>query len=152
MEPPVIAVCSRRSGCSAFTLLEVIIALTLVAILVSASLPYLFDSFASSAGDRASDGIVARAQEVRRHALESGERQYLGLTKQGVEGVPLPSGWMLEVKGLNDSKFHVPARNQSWEFTAAGICQPISLRLSNGDRQIILSFDALTAQPLHGND
>ena len=141
-----------HSVCRAFTLLEIIIALSLVAILVSASMPYLFDSFTSSAGDRASDGIVALAQETRRKAMEKGEIQHLGLTKGGVGDTTLPSGWILEVKGLNDSKFHLPARNQSWEFSGAGICQPISLRLSNGDRQIVLSFDALTAQTLHGNE
>jgi prepilin-type N-terminal cleavage/methylation domain-containing protein len=141
----------RRSVC-AFTLLEIIIALSLVAILVSASLPYLFDSFAAAAGDRAADAITHRVQEIRSKAMESGERQKIILTSSGISMVTLPSGWTLQVKGLNDSKFHAPSRNQSWEFNAAGICEPLSLRLSNKDREILLSFDALTAQPTHDDE
>jgi len=141
-----------RRSVGAFTLLEIIIALSLVAILVSASLPYLFDSFAAAAGDRAADAITNRVQEIRSKAMESGERHKIILTSSGINEMTLPSGWTLEVKGLNDSKFHAPSRNQSWEFTAAGICEPLSLRLSNKDREILLSFDALTAQPTHDDE
>ena len=142
----------RSEGIRAFTLLEIIIALSLVAILVSASLPYLFDSFAAAAGDRAADAITAKAQEMRAKALESGESAKLVLTSSGIKGMPLPAGWILEIKGLNDSKFHAPTRKQTWEFNAAGICEPISLRLANKDREILLSFDALTAQPAHDDE
>jgi len=142
----------RRSEVRAFTLLEIIIALSLVAILISASLPYLFDSFAAAAGDRAADAITAKAQETRSKAMESGESEKILLTSSGIKGMPLPAGWILEVKGLNDSKFHPPSRKQSWEFNAAGICEPISLRLTNKDREILLSFDALTAQPVHDDE
>ena len=143
---------ARRRAVRAFTLLEIIIALSLVAILISASLPYLFDSFAAAAGDRAADAITKRAQEIRSKAMESGERQKILLTSSGIKDMPLPNGWTLEVKGLNDSKFHTPSRNQSWEFNAAGICEPISLRLANKDRETLLSFDALTAQPAHDDE
>ena len=142
----------RSRGGRAFTLLEIIIALSLVAILISSSLPYLFDSFAAAAGDRAADAITAKAQETRSKAMESGERQKIILTSGGIKGMPLPDGWTLQIKGLNDSKFHGPTRNQTWEFNAAGICEPISLRLSNKDRAILLSFDALTAQPVHDDE
>ena len=138
--------------CGAFTLLEIIIALALVAILVSASLPYLFDSFASAEGDKAADAITEIAQETRRKALESGRRESLPLTAGKVGGVVLPSGWKLEVMTLNDAKFHLPSKGQVWNFSAAGICEPLSLRLSGGERQITLRFDALTAQPLHDED
>jgi len=143
---------ARRKSFRAFTLLEIIIALSLVAILISASLPYLFDSFAAAAGDRAADAITKRAQEIRSKSMESGERQRIILTSSGIKDMPLPNGWTLEVKGLNDAKFHAPARNQSWEFNAAGICEPLSLRLINKDREILLSFDALTAQPAHDDE
>ena len=136
----------------AFTLLEIIIALALVAILVSASLPYLFDSFASAEGDKAADAITEIAQETRRKAIEAGHRESLPLTAGKVGVASLPSGWKLEVMTLNDAKFHPPSKGQSWNFSAAGICEPLSLRLSGRDGQITLRFDALTAQPLHDED
>lgn len=140
----------RVSG--AFTLLEIIIALALVAILVSASLPYLFDSFASAEGDRTADAITRTAQETRRKALESGRRESLPIGSGRVGGVLLPREWRLEVMTLNDAKFHAPGKGQVWNFSAAGICEPLSLRLSSGDRRITLRYDALTAQPLHDEE
>jgi prepilin-type N-terminal cleavage/methylation domain-containing protein len=131
-----------------FTLLEIIIALVLVAILVSASVPFLFDSFAASAGERAMEAITLKARETRAEAMEKGEPRRLNITSTGLDGVPLPEGWTLEVQGLNDSRFHEPSRNQVWEFNPAGICEPLSIRLSQGDRQLTATFDALTGQPV----
>jgi len=116
--------------------------------MVAASLPYLFDAYASSAGDRAADAIVTKAQEARSKALESGLAQRLSIKPGGIDSVDLPPGWQLEVKGFNDSKFHAPLRNQVWEFNPGGICEPLALRLSDQQRTIILFFDALTAQQL----
>lgn len=131
-----------------FTLLEIIIALVLVAILVSASVPFLFDSFAASAGERAMEAITLKARETRAEAMEKGEPRRLNITSTGLDGVPLPEGWTLEVQGLNDSRFHEPTRNQVWEFNPAGICEPLSIRISQGDRQLTATFDALTGQPV----
>lgn len=144
---------SRATGGAGFTLLEIIIALSLVAILVSAALPYLFDAFANGAGDRASEAIAAKAEETRSLAMQSGLRQRLLLTPSGIQGMPLPGGWSLQIRGLNDAKFHAPERGRTWEFTGEGVCEPLSLRLleegQGGGRTIETTFDALTAQPVH---
>lgn len=131
-----------------FTLLEIIIALALVAILFSASLPFLFDSFAASEGERTMEAITAKVRETRSEAMEKGESLRLDITSTGLGSVKLPAGWRLEVRGLNDSRFHEPSRKQAWEFNAAGICEPLSLRLSRGERQLNATFDALTALPV----
>lgn len=142
-----------RSG---FTLLEIIIALALIAILAAASLPYLLDSFAASAEERATQTIVNRAKEARLKAIETGQRQELELTAGGIAGTPLPEGWKLETQGLNDTRFHPPSRGETWSFNAAGICEPIRFRLSTGEgvgsRETILSFDPLTGQLLPDHD
>ena len=139
----------KRGG---FTLLEIIIALALVAILVSAALPYLFDAFANGAGDRASSSLAEKASETRSTAIESGTNQQLLLTPTGIGGSPLPNGWSLQIKGLNDNKFHPPERGRTWEFTRAGVCEPLTIRIveeGRGGRFIETTFDALTALPIH---
>jgi prepilin-type N-terminal cleavage/methylation domain-containing protein len=146
---------SPRHGGGGFTLLEIIIALSLVAILVTASLPYLLDSFAFAEGDRASEAIATKALETRSLAMQSGERQRLSLTPGGIRGMELPRGWNLQIRGLNDAKFHSPEKGRTWEFTAAGLCEPLSVRLvqeGRGGRIIETTFDALTAQPVHEED
>ncbi len=143
---------NRISSGAGFTLLEIIIALALVAILVSAALPYLFDSFASSEGERAMESIISKARETRSEAMDAGEPRRLRLCSTGLEGIPLPRGWKLEVRGFNDSKFHEPRRNQVWEFNTAGICEPLALRISSGERQVTEAFDALTGQPIHAEE
>jgi prepilin-type N-terminal cleavage/methylation domain-containing protein len=148
----VTAISANRARGSGFTLLEIIIALSLVAILVTASLPYLIDSFAYSAGDRASDAVAKKAQETRSFAMQSGQRQKLYLTPAGIRGMELPKGWSLQIRSLNDARFHDPEKGRTWEFTSAGLCEPLTIRLvetGKVTRTIETTFDALTAQPVH---
>ena len=123
-----------------------------MAILVSASLPYLFDSFADGAGERASQALAAKALATRAIAIESSEGTNLPLSARGTEGVPMPEGWTLLIRGPNDASFHAPERGRSWTFTRTGLCEPISVRVARSGEKgtfIETTFDALTAQPVH---
>lgn len=124
------------------------IALGLVAILTAAAIPYLYDSFASGEGDRLSAAIAERVAAERTMALRDGRDSRLALRTNAVAGIQLPAGWTLQVRGLNDSAFRDPERDRTWTINAAGICEPLTLRLRGGDRQILLSFDPLTGQLL----
>jgi type II secretory pathway pseudopilin PulG len=124
------------------------IALGLVAILTAAAIPYLYDSFASGEGDRLSVAITERVSSERTRALQSGKDSRLTLRTNSFAGTPLPVGWTLQVRGLNDSAFRDPGRDRTWTINAAGICEPLTLRLGNGTRQLVLSFDPLTGQVL----
>ena len=124
------------------------IALGLVSILTAASIPYLYDSFASGEGDRLSVAITERVSSERTRALQSGKDSRLTLRTNSFAGTPLPVGWTLQVRGLNDSAFRDPGRDRIWTINAAGICEPLTLRLGNATRQLVLSFDPLTGQVL----
>lgn len=124
------------------------IALGLVAILTAAAIPYLYDSFASGEGDRLSSTITERVASARSIALQTGKDSRLALRTNSFAGAPLPPGWTLQVRGLNDSSFRDPERNRIWTINSAGICEPLTLRLQGGERQILLIFDPLTGQVL----
>jgi len=136
----------------AFTLLEILIALALVAILLAASLPYLLDAFSSTARERVEESIVSKVRETRLRAMESGDPQTLGLSSGGVEGARLPEGWKMEIRGLNDTRFREPREAETWSFSPAGICEPLQLRIDDGNQGTLLSFDALTGQLLHDHE
>jgi prepilin-type N-terminal cleavage/methylation domain-containing protein len=137
------------TGRDGFTLLEILIALALVAILMGAALPYLHDSFIASAGDRTAEEISALVLQTRNEAIARGESRRLLISSNGISGITLPGGWQLQLRGINDSRFHPPARDETWEFSSAGICQPLDLRISDREHEITLSFDALTGQTVH---
>jgi type II secretory pathway pseudopilin PulG len=137
----------KGDGRGGYTLLEIVIA-----ILTSAALPYLFDAFANAEGDRACEALATKARDTRSLAMDSGTNQVLSLSATGLPGLPLPSGWSLLVKGLNDEKFHPPEKGRTWLFTSSGVCEPLSLRLvehGGKGRCLDTRFDALTALPLH---
>lgn len=124
------------------------IALGLVAILTAAAIPYLYDSFASGEGDRLSSSITERVSSERTRALQSGKDSRLAIRTNSFAGTPLPTGWTLQVRGLNDSAFRDPGRDRTWTINSAGICEPLTLLLREGEKKILLSFDPLTGQVL----
>jgi len=75
-----------------FTLLEIMIALGLVAILTAAAIPYLYDSFASGEGDRLSTSITERVASERTKAIQEGRDRRLTLRTNSFAGNAPPYG------------------------------------------------------------
>lgn len=135
------------SRSAAFTLLEVLMALALFAIIAAAAAPLLQSAFAHSEADQATSAMEEAALTIRGEAVRSGQRKVAELSPSGITpGAPLPPDWKLEVRRLTDSRFRKPREGEMWEFNSAGICEPITLRLSDGHQSVELRFDPLTAQ------
>lgn len=142
--PALLLIPSRRA---AFTLLEVLMALALFAIIAAAAAPLLQSAFAHSEADNATAALEEAALTIRGEAVRSGQRKVAELSSTGITpGAPLPPDWTLEVRRLTDSRFRKPRDGEVWEFNSAGICEPIRLRLSDGRQSVELHFDPLTAQ------
>jgi prepilin-type N-terminal cleavage/methylation domain-containing protein len=127
-----------------FTLLEIIVALALVAILLTASIPYLQDGLKQSKKDRIIQNVTEIVSKKRLEALSKGRPQQLQLPKD----LHLPEGWKLEVKGFSDNQFHDP-REQFWRFDEEGMSSPMSLKIQEKkgeDTPIMLSFDPITGE------
>jgi len=145
----------RRMGLqktrAAYTLLEVLLALGVVAVLLGIAVPYLAESFGKSPGEETADAMARAVQGVRNSALEKGEaRQFAvlenGLQPEGdsVKAAWLPKGWKLEIRRMTESKFRKPAKNERWTFNGAGICEPVTFKLRGPKETVEILFDPLT--------
>ena len=136
---------------AAYTLLEVLLALGVVAVLLGITVPFLADTFGRSPGEETADAIAKEVQSLRNSALEKGEARQFAVFENGlqpeidsVEAVWLPKGWKLEIRRMTESKFRKPAKNERWSFNGAGICEPVTFRLSGPKEAVELLFDPLT--------
>ncbi len=139
----------RIAGAAGFTLLEILMALALAAVLAAAAAPLLSDALSRSQTDDAVSAVEDAALALHAGAVEAGARRPAAISPAGlVPGRPLPSGWKLEVRRLAESRFRKPREGEQWEFNDAGICEPLELRLSGGGESVELRFDPLTAQTI----
>jgi prepilin-type N-terminal cleavage/methylation domain-containing protein len=135
----------------AYTLLEVLLALGVVAILLGITIPYLSDSFRKSPGEEAADDMAKAVQGVRNSALEKGEARQFAVFENGIQpeigSVPpvwLPKGWRLEIRRMTESKFRKPVKKETWSFNGAGICEPVAFKIVGPKESVEILFDPLT--------
>jgi len=134
-----------------YTLLEVLLAIGVIAVLMGITVPYLADSFGKTPGEEIADTVARTVQDVRASAVEFGEARRISILETGlvpeISSIPparLPGGWKLEVRRLTESRFRKPGKIESWGFNGAGICEPLALRLRCGNESVELAFDPLT--------
>ena len=134
-----------------YTLLEILLALGVVAVLLGIAVPYMAESFGKTSGEETADAMAKAVQGVRNSALEKGEPRQFSVFENGlkpeidsVEAVWLPKGWKLEIRRMTESKFRKPAKNERWLFNGAGICEPVTFKLRGPKETIEILFDPLT--------
>ena len=136
---------------AAYTLLEVLLALGVVAVLLGIAVPYIAESFGKSPGEETADEMAKAVQGVRNSALEKGEAKQFAIFENGIQpeidsvnAVWLPKGWKLEIRRMTESKFRKPEKRERWTFNGAGICEPVTFKLRGPKETIELLFDPLT--------
>lgn len=132
---------SKLERQKAFTLLEILIALALVAILMAAALPYMHDALTRNQGDEIQDQITTLVEKTRGAALTTGNTQELNLSD-----IKIPKGWKLEEERMSDKKFHPIGPGELWNFNSEGISDPMTLRLIGPGTSLIMKFDPITGQ------
>ncbi|MFZ4599462.1 MAG: hypothetical protein ACOYNN_12525 [Terrimicrobiaceae bacterium] len=142
---------SPRSA-GGYTLLEILLALGLVAILLGVTIPMVAGGFGTTPADEATESLSRTASAARTSALESSESRRLFVTEKGLsadlDAIPkadLPPGWKLQVRRMTESKFRKPNKGEFWEFNGAGICEPVTFLVGDGLESVTLTFDPLTA-------
>jgi len=134
-----------------YTLLEVLLALGVVAVLMGISVPYLAGAFGKSEAEEAADRVGDFVRQVHSGAVERSEARRIAIQPTGlatdIDSLPavrLPKGWSLEVRRMAESKFRKPEKTEIWTFNSAGICEPLSLRIRGPGNSMELTFDPLT--------
>lgn len=135
---------SSRKTRQAFTLLEMLVVLTIITLLFGVSI-------ISIAGIKDEDRLRRAVATIETSAREN---LLLAVKDQRLVRMPLTPdsfgsvsdfGGKLQIRRVGERAFREPRRGEIWEFSPTGICEPIEVRLSGPGGRVELAFDALTA-------
>jgi type II secretory pathway pseudopilin PulG len=132
---------SRATG---FTLLEIIVAMSLMLLIIGIAIPNISGVIAEDKLRRAAAVIETTARQNMLQALNSQQTVLMELSA-GAFGTTEEFSGMLLVRRFGESVFRKPKRGEAWEFSPSGICEPIEVRISGPAGQIEMGFDPLTA-------
>lgn len=130
-----------RSG---FTLLEILVVLGLLMMLFGVSIISISGIKEEDRLRRAVALIETTARQNLLQAVKEQKTVTLPLAA-GSFGSGSDFGGLLQIRRVGERSFREPKRNETWEFSPTGICEPIEVRLSGPGGTIELAFDALTA-------
>ncbi|HEY8965584.1 MAG TPA: hypothetical protein VIM58_04020 [Candidatus Methylacidiphilales bacterium] len=153
----------RVAGATAFTLLEICIALAIVAVVIGLCAPSFsswlgeerlreparnMELLARTARNRAIDtqkswAVVVRPEEL---SLVLDDGQILDDDRRDANpdlSFPVADGIAVATKGWNDADY-ATLPEVRWVFRPNGLCEPLSIRFTKDESMIGLRFDPLT--------
>lgn len=124
----------RHSRATGFTLVEVIVALSIAMLIIGVS--------------ALSITAVNDEGKLRREAsqIEITVRDSLLKAVTGYSAVQLDLGSFgsVQVRRYDEREFRAPKPGEIWEFSPTGVCEPLEIRVARGEGSIELGFDPLT--------
>lgn len=145
----------RRPGGGAFTLLEILMVLAVIALLLGVVVP-LTSGFSREGEFRdVVRGLLVLAKTARTDAMTSGhaaevifEKRAFALRRAGEEEasetVQIPRDMQYTIRPFGADKVLRPDA-QRWIFQPTGLCEPLTVRLTDGEAWMEVTFDPLTA-------
>jgi prepilin-type N-terminal cleavage/methylation domain-containing protein len=137
----------------AFTLLELMLVIALIAIIFVAMTPLLSASMRERKLRNASENVAELVRQFRSDAQGDGRRRVLEVRSKGLLNLssktpdlvfapPRDSEFYVQLPG---GKWEKPS-GQQWEFSPAGMVTPFSVRMEEDGAWIELDFDLLTGR------
>lgn len=145
----------RHPGAGAFTLLEILMVLAVIALLLGVAIP-LTSGFSREQEFRdVVRGLLVLAKTARTDAMTSGHAAEVVFMKKGFalrrhgeeepsKAVQIPSGMQYSILPFGSEKALRPD-GQKWIFQPTGLCEPLTVRLTDGGAWMETTFDPLTA-------
>jgi len=128
---------SAASGRGGFTLVEVIVALSIAMLLIGvASL--------SITGVAAENELRRTASEIE---ITTRDSLLKAISQYGPVQLELASAFgpgNIQVRRFGEKQFRNVKSGETWEFSPSGICEPIEIRISSEVGSIEMGFDPLT--------
>jgi len=129
---------SQRLASRAFTLLEVIVAMSIGLIVLGVSVLSISGVQDENRLRRQATDIEETVREALFEAVSTQRPVRLALDGGlGGDGV-------VQVRRFGERKFREARRGEFWEFSPTGICEPIEVRVESALGEIELAFDPLT--------
>lgn len=129
---------------SAFTLIELILAMTITILVIGVAVLSISGVRGEDKLRRAAAIIETSARQNLLQALNTQQTVRFSLTS-GSFNMGDEFGGMLQVRRVGENVFRSPKRDEVWEFSPTGICEPIEVRVTSPSGSIELAFDPLTA-------
>jgi prepilin-type N-terminal cleavage/methylation domain-containing protein len=129
---------------AAFTLIEVIMAMTIILLVIGVAVLSISGVRDEDKLRRAASVIETTARQNLLQALNSQQTVRMELSASAF-GASDEFNGMLQVRRVGEKVFRKPRRGEAWEFSPTGICEPIEVRISGPAGQIEIGFDPLTA-------
>lgn len=153
--PPAASIGRAGRPAGGYTLLEIALLVTIIVLLVGAAVPLTSGFVREQRLREAVRGLLVLAKTARTDAMTSGRPSEVVFDKKGFvlrrpgdeeesESVRLARGTTYQLRPFAADK---PLRpdGQRWIFQPTGLCEPIAVRIMEGEAWIEVQFDPLTA-------
>lgn len=144
---------SRNPG--GYTLLEIVLVVAIIAMIIGVAVPMTSGFMREQRLRDVVRELLVLAKTARADAMTTGRasavifgKKEFGLQRPGDEEpsevVSLPAGMSYVLLPFGAEKAVRPD-GQRWVFQQAGLCEPLAVRIEEGDAWMEVSFDPLTA-------
>lgn len=155
MSPRAAGGTGRSAPRGGYTLLEIALVVTIIVLLVGAVVPLSSGFVREQRLREAVRELLVLAKTARTEAMTTGRAAEVVFAKSGFslfragddepsETVRLARGTTYQLVPLGEAKARRPD-GQRWIFQPTGLCEPLTVRIAEGEAWIEVRFDPLTA-------